>query len=291
MPVKNKKRSHHVSHKKEKRNKHFLKVYSPYIPILLIFALSIFNFSPFLKKDVGEIMGYASSIGDLDLLLETNKMREREGLAPLAFNSKLDRAAQQKAMDMAERNYWSHDTPDGKKPWIFIEDESYSYLKAAENLAYGFDSSQATVSGWMNSAGHRANILDDRLKDVGFGIINIPSYQGKSEQTLVVAMYADPVAGMHTAPETRAENFSTADTKNISHIQSLTQGYAPWSSFVIGLFIGVLGTYQVIKHARGLKRVFRQGESFFVNHPVYDVALLSILVVAWMLIRTAGTIQ
>jgi hypothetical protein len=138
------------------------------------------------------ILGYATNVSISALLQETNIQRSDNGQLALSLNSKLSQAAQAKANDMAKRDYWSHTTPDGEQPWQFITAAGYDYTSAAENLAYGFDSSNGTVSGWMNSAGHRANLLNNTYSDVGFGIANAPNYQGDGEETIVVAMYAKP---------------------------------------------------------------------------------------------------
>jgi hypothetical protein len=113
-------------------------------------------------------------------------------MGALALNAQLDSAAQTKANDMAARDYWSHNTPDGKTPWTFIAAAGYQYQTAGENLAYGFGTAGDTITGWMNSPEHRANILNSSYRDVGFGIVNIPSYQNSGPETLVVAMYASP---------------------------------------------------------------------------------------------------
>jgi hypothetical protein len=99
---------------------------------------------------------------------------------------------------MIARNYWSHTTPDGQEPWVFIDNSGYDYSKAGENLAYGFATSSDAVGGWMNSPSHRANMLDTAFSDVGFGFANGSNYNGDGEQTVVVAMYGSP----HTLPAT-----------------------------------------------------------------------------------------
>jgi hypothetical protein len=138
------------------------------------------------------VLGYATNISVSALLQETNIQRGDNGQPALSLNSQLSQAAQAKATDMAQRDYWSHTTPDGQQPWQFIAAAGYSYSSAGENLAYGFDSSNGTVAGWMNSSGHRANMLNNSYSEVGFGIANAPSYQGDGEETIVVAMYAKP---------------------------------------------------------------------------------------------------
>ena len=140
------------------------------------------------------VLGYATSMSASGLLQETNTQRSGNGKASLALNSKLSQAAQAKANDMVNRNYWAHVSPDGKQPWTFMSNAGYAYTAAGENLAYGFDTSSAAVSGWMNSPSHRANLLNGTFKEVGFGIANGANYQSNGEQTIVVAMYAAPQA-------------------------------------------------------------------------------------------------
>lgn len=289
MPLKVKdKRPHHVAHKRERRSKRFLKVYAPYIPLLVIVGCGLFlSTSHELKQPSGEVKAYATDMTDGGLLEATNKKRAEGGLTPLNINPALDKAAQAKADDMKAKNYWAHDTPDGRKPWDFIPKAEYDYKKAAENLAYGFSDSSSTVSGWMNSAGHRKNLMDNDLADVGFGIVNVPSYQGKGDQTVVVAFYGQKAVQTTSSPVTKGAE----DTpKNISYLQAVTAGKAPWSGFAAGLTIGVILAYLSIKHARGIKRKLRQGEAFVVKHPIFDVTLIALAAVATLASQTIGII-
>ena len=144
----------------------------------------------------GNVLAYSTNVTIGGLNDAQNNARASNGLGPLALNNQLNAAAQAKAQDMVARNYWSHNTPDGNPPWLFITNAGYSYERAGENLAYSFDTSSAVVTGWMNSAGHRANVLDDSFTQVGFGIANGTNYQG-APNTVVVAFYAQPIA---TAP-------------------------------------------------------------------------------------------
>lgn len=146
------------------------------------------------------VLSYATSMNISALLQETNIQRSQNGKTALALNSLLNQAAQQKADDMAARNYWSHTSPEGTQPWQVISSVGYVYTTAGENLAYGFDTSANTVTGWMNSAGHRANVLSTDFREVGFGIANSENYQGDGEQTIVVAMYATPKVAAAPAP-------------------------------------------------------------------------------------------
>jgi len=190
MPVKETRKRHHVPG--HKYTKHYVKTYWPYLPMLLVvFVGLIFGGRPASAGHRG-VLAYATSISISDLLSNTNAQRSASGAAGLLNNSKLNSAAQSKANDMIARNYWSHETPDGKQPWVFIQAAGYSYTKAGENLAYGFATSADTVTGWMNSPSHRANMLDEAFSEVGFGFANSSNFNNSGPSTVVVAMYGKP---------------------------------------------------------------------------------------------------
>lgn len=148
----------------------------------------------------GKVLAYASSMSVSQLLYDTNAQRAAYGESYLHLNSQLDNAAQMKANDMAAKNYWGHYSPSGASPWSFILAAGYSYTAAGENLAYGYDNAAAVISAWMNSAEHRANILNGGFVDVGFGVVNSPNYVGQGPQTIVVAEYATPMYKPAPAP-------------------------------------------------------------------------------------------
>jgi hypothetical protein len=110
---------------------------------------------------------------------------------------------------MIAGNYWAHTSPDGVTPWYWFDYAGYDYLTAGENLAYGFDSSNGVVTGWMNSPSHRDNMLNGKFEQVGFGIANGSNYQG-GPNTVVVAMYGDPAVLAETSPPPPASTQSSA---------------------------------------------------------------------------------
>lgn len=130
----------------------------------------------------------ASRIDDSSLLIETNRVRESKGL--LEVNSALQRAAQNKAEDMVEKEYFSHMTPSGKTPWQWIDEMGYEYSSAGENLAVNFDTSEGVVDGWMNSESHKRNIMNEKFTDVGIGIAK-GKYEGQ-DALYVVELYGQP---------------------------------------------------------------------------------------------------
>ncbi|HEX5448309.1 MAG TPA: CAP domain-containing protein [Candidatus Saccharimonadales bacterium] len=192
----------------------FERVYWPYLPLILIISLLLTlggrtgSLNSYIHHPSGQVLSYATSMSISGLLSDTNAARSANGVADLRLNTKLEAAAQAKAADMAARDYWSHYTPDGDPPWVFVTAENYAYQKLGENLAAGFDDEQSTINGWMASPPHRENLLDPSFKDVGFGFSNIADYTsaGGGPMTVVVAFYGDPAAV--TAPV--ATNTSSA---------------------------------------------------------------------------------
>lgn len=178
----------------------FERVYWPYIPVVLMVSLLLAvgghsgNLQAYIRHPGGRVLDYATSMTINGLLHDTNSARISNGVAGLNLNDKLDAAAQAQADDMAARDYWSHYTPDGNPPWVFVTAQGYTYQKLGQNLATGFSDEQSTINGWLASPEHRANLLDPDFKDVGFGFSNNPNYTaaGGGPMTIIVAFYGDP---------------------------------------------------------------------------------------------------
>ena len=113
---------------------------------------------------------FSSAITEPNIINLTNQSRVQYGEAALTENSELDKAAQAKADDMLARGYFAHVTPDGRTPWSFITAAGYNYLMAGENLAVNFTEAEDVETAWMNSPGHRANILNKDFVEIGIGV-------------------------------------------------------------------------------------------------------------------------
>ncbi|NUU20753.1 MAG: CAP domain-containing protein [Streptomycetaceae bacterium] len=103
------------------------------------------------------------------MLTLVNAERAKAGCGPVAFDAALRDLARAHSNDMADRGYFSHDTPDGKTPWDRAAAAGVDYL-AAENIARGQKTPAAVMDAWMNSPGHRANILNCGLDKLGVGV-------------------------------------------------------------------------------------------------------------------------
>lgn len=102
----------------------------------------------------------------------TNKFRQEKGLSPLKENAKLSESALAKAKDMFEKQYFEHDSPEGIGVADLAKKAGYQFLVVGENLALGdFANDQALVIGWMESPGHRANILNKNFNEIGVAVV------------------------------------------------------------------------------------------------------------------------
>jgi RNA polymerase sigma factor (sigma-70 family) len=99
-----------------------------------------------------------------------NSERAKQGCAPVSANDQLDTAAQRHSEDMAARDYFSHTSPDGTDPGDRITAAGYQWSTYGENIARGQQTPAQVMDGWMNSSGHRANILNCDFKEIGIGI-------------------------------------------------------------------------------------------------------------------------
>ena len=98
-----------------------------------------------------------------------NQIREENGLEPFVYNETLAETARAHSQDMIDRNFFDHTNPDGKSPFDRMRDNGLSFSMAAENIAAGQRTPEEVVESWMNSEGHRANILGD-CKELGVGL-------------------------------------------------------------------------------------------------------------------------
>lgn len=105
-----------------------------------------------------------------------NSIRQKNGLQPLSVNWELSRVARYKSQDMLDNGYFSHTSPTYGSPFQMIKAFGLSYRSAGENIAKGYASPQAVVNGWMNSSGHRANILSASYTQIGVGYVSQGNY-------------------------------------------------------------------------------------------------------------------
>lgn len=104
-----------------------------------------------------------------------NKQRSNNGLKALEIDYEVQRVAKIKAQDMVNNNYFAHESPIYGSPFDMLKSFKISYKTAGENIA-GNSSNSGAVNAWMNSSGHRANILNSNFTYTGIGVVNSPRY-------------------------------------------------------------------------------------------------------------------
>ncbi len=105
-----------------------------------------------------------------------NEIRVQNGLQSLSADWELSRVARYKSQDMVDNRYFSHTSPTYGTPFQMIRAFGLSYRSAGENIAYGYAAPQAVVNAWMNSSGHRANILNASYTRIGVGYVSAGHY-------------------------------------------------------------------------------------------------------------------
>lgn len=104
-----------------------------------------------------------------------NAERAKQGLSALTLDQNLSAVAYAHSKDMAQRSFFSHTNPDGQSPFDRMKANGISYKTAAENIAVGQSSPEQVVSSWMNSEGHRKNILNGNFNKMGIGLYETQS--------------------------------------------------------------------------------------------------------------------
>ncbi len=122
--------------------------------------------SPYLDRAKTEDLRVDFEVLVLDL---TNAMRVKQGLSPLTNHGQAGLVARAHSVDMAEKNYFDHVNPEGKSPFDRMHEAGLTYSQAGENLAAGQPTPIIAVEGWMNSKGHRTNMLGD-FESLGSGV-------------------------------------------------------------------------------------------------------------------------
>lgn len=122
-------------------------------------------------KNDAEVSDYEKEVVDL-----VNEIRREYGLSELTLNTELSAVARAKSLDMKDNQYFDHTSPTYGSPFDMMKTFGISYRAAGENIAMGYRTPEAVVEGWMNSEGHRANILNSSFKEIGVGYVSSGNY-------------------------------------------------------------------------------------------------------------------
>lgn len=114
----------------------------------------------------GQLSAYEKQVAQI-----ANEERAKNGLSALKINTKLSDVARVKAADMRDKNYFSHTSPTYGSPFDMMKQFGITYRSAGENIAKGQKSPESVMNGWMNSQGHRENILNANYTEIGVGYV------------------------------------------------------------------------------------------------------------------------
>ncbi|WP_226681587.1 CAP domain-containing protein [Sutcliffiella horikoshii] len=126
---------------------------------------------PATEQTAGAVSEFEKKVVEL-----TNAEREKQGLAPLELDVELSKVAKDKSKDMQQNNYFSHNSPTHGSPFDMMKKYGIQYNAAGENIAQGQQSPEEVVNAWMNSEGHRANIMNENFTHIGVGHVEEGNY-------------------------------------------------------------------------------------------------------------------
>lgn len=175
---------------------HLLRDRSLALLAVLICTVKIVAISATILGPVEAVSSAAITVPNIVNL--TNSARKQAGVKELKNNSVLNQVAQSKAEDMLQNSYFAHTSPSGVSPWDWFNKMGYKYKSAGENLAVNFTDDQAVMDAWLQSPGHRANLLNSGFTEIGIGIATGP-YEGHLA-TFVVQAFGLPLSANTPSP-------------------------------------------------------------------------------------------
>lgn len=252
-----------IPHEKNNYRPHLIRGYGLLAIALVVIGVQLgYN-----AATTGNVLGHQSDITITSLFNQTNEARTKDGEHELQLNDRLSKAAYLKAQDMFDNQYWAHDSPSGVTPWKWFGDAGYKYSEAGENLAKNFTTTSAVMTAWLASPEHRANILKNDYKDVGFAVV---SGDLNGEDTLlVVALYGLPADNAIVGIQSSLIEADTTGSVNIlaqfgSAIQSITP--AALGGLVLLAVASIVAT---ITHAYRRKLPTSFKRSWYRHHGIY----------------------
>ncbi len=126
--------------------------------------------------DKEQTTGGVISAYEAEVIRLVNEIRRQNGLGELTASAELSHVARLKSQDMHDKGYFDHTSPTYGSAFDMLRSFGISYRTAGENIAYGYSAPQAVVDAWMNSSGHRANILNASYTQIGVGHVQDGNY-------------------------------------------------------------------------------------------------------------------
>ena len=160
-----------IPHEGNNHEPHFLRSTNVQLLVLVVFMIELGVLAlPYVSVLNPANNKYFAAVLPAVLDNLSNQNRKNNHLPTLSVNSLLNKVAELKAKDMANKGYFAHISPDGKTPWYWFNLVGYKYEYAGENLAVNFTDSEDVALAWMNSPTHRENIIKNAYTEIGTGV-------------------------------------------------------------------------------------------------------------------------
>ena len=201
-----------------------------------------FLFAPMVPAFEARSNSYMASVLPSVLDDLTNQNRQVQNLPILSVSPVLNKVAELKANDMAQKGYFAHTSPEGKAPWYWFDQAGYNYEYAGENLAVDFTDSVDVARAWMNSPKHKANILKNAYTEIGTAIAT-GTYQGHA--TVFVAQEFGRLSKKGDTMNSKqivSESTSTQKSKVMGASAEVVESVPFWRStifVIVALFVGL----------------------------------------------------
>jgi len=179
--------------------------------------------SGFPGKLIGPIKSTrASQLNPQKIIYWTNYYRSQNNLAQLTSNTLLTKAAQEKVNDMFSKQYFEHVSPSGVSPSDLVTSVGYAYKVSGENLALGdFLDEKDLVDAWMNSPGHRANILNKDYSEIGVAT-GLGKFEDRTSTWLAVQEFGKPLPNCSKPNKSEIDDINSKFNKVMKFMSKLT---------------------------------------------------------------------
>jgi len=192
------------------------------------------------------VLGAETNLDSASIASEINIVRIGYGLDDLKIDQRLNLAAEKKAEDIFNNQYWDHKSPTGKTPWAFMDENGYKYTLGGENLAKGYNTAEDTVSAWLVSIKHRENLLSKDFRDIGISVKN-GKLLGRDTQ-IVVTIY-----GTKRGEEVAGASDGNIVSKYAAFLMDRIGFYSNPFSPVLLLILAFIGLYTIVAAATHIK--------------------------------------
>ena len=205
---------------------------------MAVFLLVIFIFSMMMNLQKPDVKGAKTNLDASNVEKAINNARTRNGLEELKVNQSLNTAAEKKAEDIFDKQYWGHKSPSGKAAWAFMSENGYNYSIGGENLAKDYNSAEDVTDAWLASIKHRENLLSKDYRDIGISVKE-GKLMGRDSQVIVT------IYGTKRGEEVAGANTDNMVSKYSSFLLDRIGFYSNPISPVLLLMLAFIGIYSV----------------------------------------------